>query len=105
MMAIQCPLGGASPNGVEMDVTAMKVKIPEDRDLLYLPWESGAPNVTYSDLKLWISQKVSIVGYPYGLNNNKPMTRNASRPRSCRNTQPIALNGGQIQDPQHSKAR
>lgn len=54
----------------KMDVAAMKVKIPEDSDLLYLPWESGTPGVAYSDSKLWVTQKVSIVGYPYGLNNN-----------------------------------
>jgi hypothetical protein len=49
------------------------MKIPEGHDLLYLPWESGASNVNYSDSKLWVTQKLSIVGYPYGLNNNLPM--------------------------------
>jgi hypothetical protein len=55
--------------GSKMDVGALKVKIPKG-DLLYLPWESGASNVNYSDSKLWVTQKTSIVGYPYGLNNN-----------------------------------
>ncbi len=56
--------------GSKMDVATMKVKIPEDRDLLYLPWESGTPSLVYSDSKLWVTQKGSIVGFPYGLNNN-----------------------------------
>jgi hypothetical protein len=73
MMAIQCPLGGASPNGVENGYRGDDGRDPRGPDLLYLPWESGAPNVTYSDSKLWVSQKVPIVGYPYGLNNNLPL--------------------------------
>jgi hypothetical protein len=56
--------------GSTMDVAAMAVKIPTGFDVLYLPWESGASNMVYSDSKLWVTQQTSIVGYPYGLNNN-----------------------------------
>jgi hypothetical protein len=56
--------------GTAMDVAALRFKVPTGHDVLYLPWESGASNVNYSDSKIWVTQKTAIVGYPYGLNNN-----------------------------------
>ncbi|TDZ41638.1 trypsin-like peptidase domain-containing protein [Mycobacteroides franklinii] len=56
--------------GQKVDVAAMKIRLPESPDVLCLPWDSGSPDIAYSNTKLWVTQNVSIVGYPYGLNNN-----------------------------------
>lgn len=56
--------------GSKIDVAALRIKIPETPDVLYLPWEAGSPTIAYSNTKLWVTQNVAIVGYPYGLNNN-----------------------------------
>lgn len=56
--------------GSKIDVAALKVKIPESPEVLYLPWEAGSSSIAYSNTRLWVTQNVTIVGYPYGLNNN-----------------------------------
>ena len=56
--------------GSAMDVAALKVRVPTEHNVFYLPWESGALDVNYSDSKIWVTQKTAIIGFPYGLNNN-----------------------------------
>jgi hypothetical protein len=50
--------------GSQMDVVALPVRIPVEDGVLYMPWEpQEAPD-------LWVTEDISIVGFPYGLNSN-----------------------------------
>ena len=50
--------------GRRMDVVALPLRVPSKEDVLYVPWKPKP------DSKLWVTEDVSIVGYPYGLNSN-----------------------------------
>lgn len=50
--------------GSRMDVVALPLQIPTEDGVLYVPWEPEKPP------ELWVTEDISIVGYPYGLNSN-----------------------------------
>jgi hypothetical protein len=50
--------------GRRMDVVALPLRVPSEDDALYLPWTPKPSS------ELWVTEDVSIVGYPYGLNSN-----------------------------------
>ncbi|WP_324738842.1 hypothetical protein P6281_10135 [Mycobacterium sp. 5-140-3-2] len=53
--------------GRSIDVAAMPFNLPTDReDLLIDAWDEAAP-ASDPTSKLWVSQQVAVVGYPYGL--------------------------------------
>jgi hypothetical protein len=53
--------------GRSIDVAAIPFEVPTDRgDLLLDAWEEAAP-ASDPTSKLWVSQQVAVVGYPYGL--------------------------------------
>ncbi|WP_236971439.1 trypsin-like peptidase domain-containing protein [Mycobacterium haemophilum] len=53
--------------GSAMDVAAVAFSNPDTDHLLIIPWEH--PDDDSGDSKLWITQDVSIIGYPFGLTN------------------------------------
>ncbi|GLE55938.1 hypothetical protein BKG69_06480 [Mycobacteroides chelonae] len=56
--------------GPKFDVAALRVSIPTQHSVHYHPWSKDDPDVAIPSRKLWVTQPISIVGYPYGLNSN-----------------------------------
>lgn len=54
-----------------MDVAVLPIRIPYGDNVLVLPWEPAGSEVAGPDTKLWVTQDIAIVGYPYGLNSGE----------------------------------
>jgi hypothetical protein len=53
--------------GRSVDIAALAFKVPEDRgEVLLNPWDE-APAAADPAAKLWVTQDISVAGYPYGL--------------------------------------
>jgi hypothetical protein len=54
-----------------MDVAVLPLSLPTDDNVLVLPWEPQTAEVADANNKLWVTQDITIVGYPYGLNSGE----------------------------------
>lgn len=53
----------------QMDVAVLAFRLPREDDVLIIPWEPETPEVAVANNKLWVTQDITIVGYPYALNS------------------------------------
>ncbi|MCU1699427.1 MAG: hypothetical protein JWR34_5490 [Mycobacterium sp.] len=55
----------------QMDVAVLPFRLPYEDNVLVLPWEPQTAEVADANNKLWVTQDITIVGYPYGLNSGE----------------------------------
>ena len=52
--------------GRGVDVAALAFRIPEPADFIVMPWDAETASSRNPASKIWVTQDVSVVGYPYG---------------------------------------
>ncbi|KWX20552.1 hypothetical protein AFM11_29555 [Mycolicibacterium wolinskyi] len=55
----------------DMDVAVLPMRLPGDDNVLVVPWEPQTAEVADANNKLWVTQDITIVGYPYGLKSGE----------------------------------